>query len=167
MKLKIELQSDGHLKEDIMPRSKMTDEERLKKNRDNSQRWYKDHKEDRNVDRAKKYKEDKEFRDKAKERSAQYYKNKMDAIPDHPENSILIKIDGEYVITYSLKQVALKVGVSYSLLRGRKKKGLIPVSPHTTPGGKWELYTEAMIQGIAYCLQENDWTGLDYIFSQK
>jgi len=126
--------------------------------------WYELNRKKRSEDRKKKYREDTEYREKIKAKYSQAYYDKKSKLPDHPDDSILIENNGNYIVTYPLKAVARKLEVSYYILRSKKSAGLIPNSPYKTKGKGWLLYTDKMITGIGKCIKSGDWTKIEKYF---
>lgn len=115
------------------------------KSRESVRRWYREHRDDYNEERRRRYKADPEVREKARAR-AQEYREQIRA-GKSIERTLYRNINGARTEVYTTGQVAEYIGCSSQMLRNwETKRKWIP--PSTFPD-KHRLYTMEQVELIA------------------
>jgi len=110
--------------------------------------YYKEHRKNILADRKKKYKNDAEYRQKAKNR----FKKRYDVHLRSPSKEVgytVKKVNGRQL--FSIKYMAEMTGLSSGDIRELEHKGIIPKSLYTDRRG-WRLYTEQQVKLVAVVL---------------
>lgn len=128
----------------------MKETQRQERNRAGVRKWYGENREEYNALRRERYAADQEVREKARQRAAEYRKNKPTI-----ERVLHRDLNGKRVRVYSTGQVAQAMERTPQMLRNWEKADLIP--PSSFPD-KHRLYTSkqlAMVVKLAEVIKEN------------